>query len=274
MTPRVQPTADASLAYEVHGEGAPLLAFHGAYSSRTEVRGFLEPMLDGRRIRRIYVDLPGHGESRPSGGVRTPDDMLDLLDELLAAEASGERFLLLGHSYGGHVARAVAARHGERVAGIALLCPMLPGEQEAAPAVVVRDERVGAQLDETQREAFEGYFVVRAADTLERFLRVVAPATGPVDHATLENALGQGPHRVNPDTAAIDAPVLVASGRHDAWVGWQRQQRLGDQYPHATVVTVDGAGHALPHERPALVAALLTDWLDRAGTPRDSVAGT
>jgi pimeloyl-ACP methyl ester carboxylesterase len=61
--------------------------------------------------------------------------------------------------------------------------------------------------------------------------------------------------------------VLIVSGRHDHWVGWERQQRLGDLYPRATVVTVGDAGHALPHERPRLVGALLNDWLDEAGVP-------
>jgi pimeloyl-ACP methyl ester carboxylesterase len=58
------------------------------------------------------------------------------------------------------------------------------------------------------------------------------------------------------------------SGRHDHWVGWERQERLGDRYTRATVVTVADAGHALPHERPDLVASLLGDWLDRVGEGR------
>lgn len=33
--------------------------------------------------------------------------------------------------------------------------------------------------------------------------------------------------------------------------------------PRCSVAVVDDAGHALPHERPALLHALLTDWLAR-----------
>ena len=36
------------------------------------------------------------------------------------------------------------------------------------------------------------------------------------------------------------------------------------RYPHATLAAVDGAGHALMHGRPGLLAALLGDGLDRA----------
>lgn len=265
MTMRVQLSPTATLAYDAIGEGVPLIALHGAYSARVEVRDFLEPMLGQRRVRRIYADLPGHGESRPSSGVRTPDDVLDLVDRVLDAETSGGRFLVLGHSFGGHFARAIAARHPHRIGGVALICPFVAGEQRTAEPKVVRDDGVSAALDPDERSEYEGYFVVRTAETLARFRRAVAPAGGDVDDQTLEAAIATGPHAADPDAIAVDAPVLVMSGRHDSWVGWERQERLGDQYARATVVTVADAGHALPHERPGLVAALLNDWLDEIG---------
>lgn len=269
MTMMVRASDTALLAYDVVGSGIPLLAFHGAYSARGEVRAFLEPMISGRPVRRVYIDLPGHGESRPSSGVRRPDDVLDLIDRVLDAvfdsDASTGRFLVLGHSFGGHFARAVAARHPDRVAGVALICPAMPGEQVTPAPEVVRDDQVSAALDPDQRGEYEGYFVVRRAETLERFRRAVVPVMGEVDEETLERAIAAGPHAADPDTVRVDTPVLVMAGRHDHWVGWERQQQLGCHYARATVVTVGDAGHALPHERPGLVSALLSDWLDESG---------
>lgn len=40
---------------------------------------------------------------------------------------------------------------------------------------------------------------------------------------------------------------------------------LGD-HPRATLAVIDGAGHALPHERPELLADLIDDWLGRTTT--------
>ena len=97
----------------------------------------------------------------------------------------------------------------------------------------------------------------------ERYRRAVHPATGEVDEETLGRAIEIGPHAIDPDTVVVDAPVVIMAGRRDRWVGWRQQERLGDRYPHATVVTVSDAGHALPHEKPQLVAVLLADWLDR-----------
>jgi pimeloyl-ACP methyl ester carboxylesterase len=266
MTSRISTSPTRSLAYEAKGDGIPLLAFHGAYSSRVEVREFLEPMVADRPIRRIYVDLPGHGDSRPSSGLKTPDDVLDLVDLLLAEEVPDGPFLLLGHSFGGHVARAVAARHPSRVAGLALLCPVVPAmDGSDAEGGVVADDGASAELSDDERTAFEEYFVVRTAETVERFRRAVQPATGETDAETLDRAIDIGPHAIDPDTVLVDAPVVIITGRRDRWVGWRQQQRVGDRYPHATVVTVADAGHALPHERPQLVSALLADWLSRAG---------
>ncbi|MFG6402922.1 alpha/beta fold hydrolase [Microbacterium sp. P04] len=253
----------AVLAYEVHGSGIPLIAVHGAYSSRIETRGFLEPILERYPIRRVYVDLPGHGGSRPSSGLSLPDEVLDLVDRLLEEEAPEGPFLLVGHSFGGHFARAIAARHPHRVAGLALVCAIVPGDQRLPPQSVVRDDGVSAQLGDDEREAFESYFVVRTAETLARFRAVVAPASGDVDEDTVGTAVETGPHRIDPDSVVIEAPVLVVSARHDHWVGWERQERLGDRSPRATVATLADAGHALPHECPELFGALMEDWLRR-----------
>jgi pimeloyl-ACP methyl ester carboxylesterase len=40
----------------------------------------------------------------------------------------------------------------------------------------------------------------------------------------------------------------------------------------AALAVIEGAGHALLHERPELIAPLLGDWLDRAVQP-DAGAG-
>jgi pimeloyl-ACP methyl ester carboxylesterase len=46
-------------------------------------------------------------------------------------------------------------------------------------------------------------------------------------------------------------------------VGFARAWELLEQYPHATFAVLDCAGHALPHEQPELLHALVTEWLDR-----------
>lgn len=62
---------------------------------------------------------------------------------------------------------------------------------------------------------------------------------------------------------AYPGPTLVVAGRLDSTVGYAAAADLLDHYPHASLAVIDDAGHALPHERPELLRALMTDWLVR-----------
>ena len=56
---------------------------------------------------------------------------------------------------------------------------------------------------------------------------------------------------------------MVVAGRLDSTVGYTAAIDLLDDYPHASLAVVDDAGHALPHEQPELLRALLGEWLVR-----------
>jgi pimeloyl-ACP methyl ester carboxylesterase len=53
------------------------------------------------------------------------------------------------------------------------------------------------------------------------------------------------------------------TGRQDSAVGYLGAWELLDHYPRATFAVLDRAGHALPHEQPELLRALVSEWLDR-----------
>lgn len=105
-----------------------------------------------------------------------------------------------------------------------------------------------------------------------------------VDHREIEAALeaivpGPGYRRIYPDLPGMGrifagwrvdvgsgpclAPALIVAGRCDSIVGYSDATELLEGYPHATLAVLDGAGHALMHERPEPLAALVRDWLDR-----------
>jgi pimeloyl-ACP methyl ester carboxylesterase len=56
---------------------------------------------------------------------------------------------------------------------------------------------------------------------------------------------------------------VVIAGRLDSTVGYAAAADLVNRYPHASLAVVDEAGHALPHEQPELLRALLAEWLGR-----------
>jgi pimeloyl-ACP methyl ester carboxylesterase len=249
------------LRYETAGDGVPVLAIHGAYSAHEEIRGFLDGMIPG--YRRIYPDLPGMGESTASA-IRNAADVVTAIEALVDAEVGPEPFAVVGHSFGAHIARGLAARRPDQVLGLALVCPMVPDRLTAEPHVVVADDRSAASLlSAGELEEFRGYFVVQTAATVARFRDAVAPVLGRYDGGVTQRLLEDWTLDPAPADAPFSKPVLVLTGRHDSFVGYRQHLALLEEYPEATSMVVAGAGHALPHEQPELVAAAIRHWLAR-----------
>jgi pimeloyl-ACP methyl ester carboxylesterase len=248
---------EAVVNYVEHGEGMPLVALHGAGVDHREVEAALEAVVAPAGIRRIYPDLPGMGSST-ADGLASNDDVVALLARFLDAVV-GRPALLLGHSYGAYLARGLAARHPDRVAGLALLCPISDGADPVAAHRVVREEPASYdELEPGQRREFDEYFVVRTPATARRYRDAVAPGVTLVDEPALHRIFaGWG---IDVEGPSFDRPTLILAGRDDATAGYAHAAGLVEAYPRATLAVVADAGHALMHERPDLLGALLADW--------------
>jgi pimeloyl-ACP methyl ester carboxylesterase len=248
--------------YAEHGTGVPLVALHGAGVDHREIEAAVEAVVPGTGSRRIYPDLPGMGRST-SGGLSCNDDVVDLLGAFIDRVAGGPA-LLAGHSYGGYLARGVAARRPDVVLGLALVCPLAERSGDVPEHAVVRqDADAYDELGPGQRAGFDEYFVVRTRATARRYREHVVPGTTLVDETALGRIFAGWP--VDLGSGTFPAPTLIAAGRRDSVVGYADAADLLERYPRATLAVVEGAGHALPHERPDLLAPFLGDWMDRAG---------
>jgi pimeloyl-ACP methyl ester carboxylesterase len=247
--------------YVEHGDGVPLVALHGAGVDHREIEAAVEAIVPDTGFRRIYPDLPGMGRST-ADGLTGNDDVVTLLGDFIDRLATGP-VMLLGHSYGAYLARGVAAQRPDVVLGLALLCPVAERSRDVPDHDVVHEDAAAYdELDPAQRAGFDEYFVVRTPATARRYRDHVVPGTTLVDEAALGRIFSAWPVDVGSQTCT--APTLIAAGRRDSAVGYADATDLLDRYPHATLAVVDGAGHALMHERPELLAALLGDWLARA----------
>jgi pimeloyl-ACP methyl ester carboxylesterase len=243
--------------YVEHGSGRPVLVLHGAGVDHREAQACFEPAFDGvAGLRRIYPDLPGMGRTNAPETLRSADDVLDTLIKFADKVIGGTSHLLIGHSAGAYYAQAIAARRPRQVAGLALICPLSQGLRD------VPEHRVVVGSGEIGDDVFRSYFVIQTPEMLERYERFVAPAAALVDQAALER-IGER-WALTPDPApAYPGPTVVVAGRLDSTVGYAAAIDLVEYYPHASLAVVDDAGHALPHEQPELLRALLAEWLVR-----------
>ena len=99
------------------GRSVPVIFVHGNGANLTQWRAQLDHVRKSRRA--VALDLRAMGQSDlPSNGDYSPNAMAD--DVLAVADALRiPRFILVGHSFGGAVVAAVAAKQPDRVAGVA-----------------------------------------------------------------------------------------------------------------------------------------------------------
>ena len=250
--------SDVSVRYVEHGEGRPVLVLHGAGVDHREVEACFEPSLGERAgYRRIYPDLPGMGGTPAPASLQSADDVLDVLLAFADEVAGPEPLRLVGHSAGAYYALGLATRRPDRVEGLALVCPLLAGVRD------VPEHRAVVSGGALGDEGFRGYFVVQTPEMLDRYERFVAPAIPLADEAAL-GRIGERWELRTTDATPYPGPTLVVAGRQDSVVGYAAAADLLDQLPRATLAVLDGAGHALPHEKQDVLEALLVDWLDRS----------
>jgi pimeloyl-ACP methyl ester carboxylesterase len=100
------------------GDALPVLFVHGNGANLTQWRAQLDHLCASRRA--VAFDLRGMGLSDPAAnGDYSPAAMTDDV-EAVARELDLKRFVIVGHSFGGTVVAAYAAKHPERVAGLVL----------------------------------------------------------------------------------------------------------------------------------------------------------
>lgn len=103
------PDGATMLAYDVEGNGTPVVFLHGLTFDRRSWRPIVERLAG--EVRSIAIDLPAHGDSRsPPAPLET---VAAQVHELLASLAV-ERPIVVGHSMSGGLACIYAAAHPTR----------------------------------------------------------------------------------------------------------------------------------------------------------------
>jgi pimeloyl-ACP methyl ester carboxylesterase len=256
------------IEFEVRGdEGAPsIVLLHGLAGDRAILVESCEPALARRALRRLYLDLPGHGRSTGSAASASADDLVAALAELVEDVCAAPP-LVLGYSYGGYLAQGLA--RDVKLAGLCLVCPVVEadmGKRARAPRrVAARDEALPFTDDPHERDTFEEVAVVQTGAVLDAYRRAVVPAS----HATDRDFVAAVRARYAMARPYMDAlagfapPAAIACGRDDHWVGFEDALRLARALRDCSYHVLARAGHLLPLEAPAQLQAVLDEWLDR-----------
>jgi pimeloyl-ACP methyl ester carboxylesterase len=268
-THHVTTTDGVTIGGTVHGQGPPIVFWHGAYGDGALDWQALLPHLTDR----FTCHLPSwrcrglSGEHADLSYGRRVGDILAYVDSI------GEPTGLVGWSGGANAALAAAA------------------QSDAVNALAPFEPTVGSVMDEQDRVAFRAAVARmgelagngRLADALRAaarfpfsdeevalvddagYFEAAARYVPNLLDAFRQLAQHEGPTADDPAVlGAISAPVLVVHGA-DTKPFWIRGARyVADHVPDARIQAIPGAGHAAPLTHPMALAEALTEFFSPA----------
>lgn len=244
------------LDYSERGTGdPPVLLVHGILCDRR----YVAPQLDylSRTHRTVAVDLRGHGLSDVPAQGYTINGFADDL-AWVCAQLELDRTVIVGHSLGGIVALALAARHPEFVGGVVALDSVLLAGDERSRAMTGLLARLrSSDYRAAVREYFEGFFI--ASDDSERRQWILDQIVRVPPHVGI-SVWHDGTFDFDDAVAvsALRAPFLYI----DAGTPNVDLDRLRQLAPNLMLGRTVGAGHFHQLEVPDQVNAMIARFLE------------
>jgi pimeloyl-ACP methyl ester carboxylesterase len=238
--------------FRIRGRGEPLLLLHGWGGSSLSFMAASARLEDNFRV--LAPDLPGFGFSETPPQAWGAADYAEIVGTLMAA-AGFESANVLGHSFGGLVATALAVSRPELVKRLVLV---------ASPVVRLKADR-------ELRSRIGGYARVKFVASLlppfkQRILEWGRMKYGSEDYRnagsmrpTLVKVLGED---WRGSLRSIDAPVLLVYGEQDEEVPLAVAHAAMGELPEAAqLIVMPGVGHFPFLDDPQGFVEALTQFL-------------
>jgi len=262
------------LFYVTVGEGTPCLVMHGGLGfDHTYFRPWLDPLGDTFQL--IFYDHRGNGRSgRPEKATMTHAQFAD--DAVaLASHLEHEKFVVLGHSYGGFIALELALRHPDRLSHLLLVdtAPAAPGVsnpeelnanflQMGGTEEMWEARKQKWNTDEEMRTGFAKYWPV--------YFKHYDPIIGA---RLLENAIvsvsggardGElAAYNVTSRLSEIKISTLIMAGRYD-WICPPSQAHImHNGIPGSELVIFEESGHLPYVEEAETFFKTIREWAKR-----------
>jgi 3-oxoadipate enol-lactonase len=250
------------MAYELRGEGDPLVMIHGAQGDQSMFAGMASAFAGTYRV--LTFDQRGSGLSEkpdmPYSIAMLADDTAALMDHLKIAQAH-----IIGVSMGGMIAQEFALRHPRMVRSLVLGCTTPGGAKairlggdalnSAYSTQPMTPEERGKALAEA---AFSKGFLAQHPEIITSMIE--ARRNRPIDSAAFPHRMKAAmEHDTYDRLAQIHCPTLVITGKDDALISWENSRILAEHIAGAEQIILQPAGHCF--------------WLEKPKESHDAIAG-
>lgn len=248
---------DLETHFTLCGEGEPVVLLHGWGASAASLGGIAEALRDGFRV--FAIDLPGFGWTSPppvAWGTRQYAAHVEAFMESSGISSAS----LLGHSFGGRIALAVAAQRPSRVRRLVLVASAgIRANRGPSYYLKVATAKFAKWIFSS---VIRGRLGEQVLSTVQR--RVGSPdyrSAGPM-RGTLVKVVNEDLREILP---SIQAPTLVIWGDRDLEVSRPSTEIIARGIRGSRLEIMEGAGHAPFVDMPERFGALVKDFLCRSG---------
>jgi pimeloyl-ACP methyl ester carboxylesterase len=233
----------------------------------------------------LCPDLPGFGSSddiEPEGGRTALDTAAECVRAAALHEGWEGPFYVIGHSHGGGVAQALAARHPASIAGIVLIASLgasahgaykqlaLPGVTNllGMPARLLKMKAMAPLARTVIRNVMLPMFAPAALPETLVDQQVEAFTKRPSVLVQMARVAKENPSaQLQRNASRVTTPVLIIHGACDKLVPLAHAEELRSLFTQASSVEfhcLQAAGHMVHQTHTADVERLIRAWLARA----------
>ena len=250
---------DRHIYYSDAGEGPVAVLIHGYPLDRTMWLDQVAALADIRRV--VAIDLRGCGRSSPvTGETITMDDFAADVARVIS-DLGEDNADIVGLSMGGYVALALWANHPEKVRSLVLANTKAGADSDEGRAGrQAQAEAVVADGREPLATKLLGALLAPDHElSVAARLRTMAERTPVETYVACLGGMAARPDRTGL-LETISVPTLVVSGEADGLIPPAVSKEMADAIPGAEFVSIPGAGHLSPMERPAEFAGALRSF--------------
>jgi esterase len=253
--------------YVSSGQGQAVLVLHGLFGNLDNLKGLAQVLNDKHQV--IRVDVPNHGLSEHWDLMDYPrlaTAMISLLDELAI-----ERAHIVGHSMGGKIAMATALTFPERIISM-VAADIAPVAYEPRHDIVFAAlESLPLEGHTDRRFALNHLIQAGIDEATAQFLlkNLQRTDTGFCWKMNLAGLKAGYPHIIGWYNQAAEpaqiyqGPSLFIRGGDSNYVTGEHRNAIMSQFPTAQAKTLEGCGHWLHAQKPAIFNRIVSEFIDK-----------
>jgi pimeloyl-ACP methyl ester carboxylesterase len=234
------------------GEGFPIVMLHGFPLDHRSLLPLEQCFSQHDHWQRYYIDLPGLGQSCDGFDIRSASDVLKALGDYLTEEFAEIDFAIVGYSFGGLLASALAAQYGDHIRSIFLLAPEVVPDDKARTLpkkTVYHVSDLPRDAAEQEITAYKATAVVESAENFELFKRYILPGLMGNSENEAVRYLADNPALATTPAEYMSQyrhPVTIVVGKNDTMVGYEDAFALPDAAGGHIRMPAEGRAHASP----------------------------